>query len=87
MGHIFSWVSEEKEETSPSQILLTKLEKDLSLSIYEISLCIHKFRLSSEKNCNITYEGEQLLIYLVKPTTKEEKITQYDVNTHETALV
>ena len=32
-----------------------------------------------ENNCNIIYEGEQLLIHLVRPTTKEEKITQYDV--------
>ena len=34
----------------------------------------------------VIYEGEQLLIHLVRPTTKE-KITQYVVNTHETALV
>ena len=38
-------------------------------------------------NCNIIYEGEQLLIYLVRPTTKEEKITQYDANTDKTVLV
>ena len=28
-----------------------------------------------ENNCNIIYEGERLLIHLVGPTTKEEKIT------------
>ena len=28
-----------------------------------------------ENNCNIMYEGERLLIHLVGPTTKEEKIT------------
>ena len=33
---------------------------------------------STENNCSIIYEGEQLLINLVRPTTKEEKITQYD---------
>ena len=31
-----------------------------------------------ENNCNIIYKGEQLLIHLVRPTTKEEKIMQYD---------
>ena len=36
---------------------------------------------------NIVYEGERLLIYLVRPTTKEEKIKQYDMNTYETVLV
>ena len=40
-----------------------------------------------KKNGNIIYEGEQLLIYLVRPTTKEEKITQYDMNTDETVLI
>ena len=40
-----------------------------------------------ENNCNIIYEGEQLLIHLVKPTTKTEKNTQYDLNTHKTVLV
>ena len=28
-----------------------------------------------ENNCNIIYEGERLLIHLVGPTTKEEKVT------------
>ena len=37
-----------------------------------------------ENNCNIISEGEQLLIHLVRLTTKEEKITQYDMNTHKT---
>ena len=41
----------------------------------------------TENNCNIIYEGEQMLIHLVRPITKEEKITQYDVNTGETVLV
>ena len=40
-----------------------------------------------ENNCNVIYEGEQLLIHLVRLTTKEEKITQYDVNTHAPVLV
>ena len=40
-----------------------------------------------ENNCNIISEGEQLLIHLVRLTTKEEKITQYDMNTHETVLM
>ena len=31
-----------------------------------------------ENNCNIIYKGEQLLIQLVRPTTKEEKNMQYD---------
>ena len=39
-----------------------------------------------ENNCNIIYEGERLLIHLVRPTTKEEKITEYDANTHKTAF-
>ena len=33
------------------------------------------------------YKGEHLLIHLVRSTTKEEKITQFDVNTHETVFV
>ena len=37
--------------------------------------------------CNIIYEGEILLICLVRPTTKNEKITQYDMNTHKTVLI
>ena len=32
------------------------------------------------------YEGEQLLTHVVRLTTKEEKITQYDLNTPETVL-
>ena len=32
-------------------------------------------------------KGEQLLIHLVRLTTKEEKIIQYDRNTRETVLV
>ena len=32
-----------------------------------------------ENNCNIIFEGERPLIHLVRPTTKEEKITQYDM--------
>ena len=37
--------------------------------------------------CNIIYEGEILLIHLVRPTTKNEKTTQYDLNTHKTVLI
>ena len=41
-----------------------------------IKTFIHKsFVFSSEKNWNIINEGEQLPIHLVRPTTKEEKIT------------
>ena len=36
---------------------------------------------------HIVYEGERLLMHLVRPTTKEEKIKQYDMNTYETVLV
>ena len=32
-------------------------------------------------------KGKQLLIHLASPITKEEKITQFDVNKHETVLV
>ena len=38
-------------------------------------------------NCNIIYEGERLLIHLMRPTTKEEKHTQDNVNTHKTVLL
>ena len=41
----------------------------------------------AENNCNIIYEGEWLLIHVVKPASKGEKITQYDVNTHKTIPV
>ena len=41
----------------------------------------------AENNCNIIYEGEWLLIHLVRPASKGEKITQYDVNTHKTIPV
>ena len=37
--------------------------------------------------CNIIYKGEILLIHLARPTTKNEKITQYDMNTHKTVLI
>ena len=40
-----------------------------------------------ENNCNIICEEEWLLIHLVRPTTKEEKNTQYDVNTPETTCL
>ena len=40
-----------------------------------------------ENNCNIINEGERLLINLVRLKTKDEKITQYDMNTHKTILV
>ena len=29
---------------------------------------------STENNCNIIYEGERLLIHLMRPTTKKEKL-------------
>ena len=37
--------------------------------------------------CNIIYKGEILLIHLARQTTKNEKITQYDMNTHKTVLI
>ena len=40
-----------------------------------------------DNNCNIINKGQQLLIHLVRPTTKEEKIMQSDMDTHETVLV
>ena len=40
-----------------------------------------------ENKCNIIYKGERLLTHLVRLATKEEKITQYDMNTHETVLI
>ena len=90
LDNIFFWVSEEKKELSPSQVLYNKLKKYLSLSIYKYISLIHiKFRgfLSTEHNCSIIYEREQLRIHLVRPTTSKEQITQYDVNTFETILV
>ena len=84
LDNIFFWVSEETKKLSSSQVLNNKLEKYLSLSIYKNIYFIHiKFLsfFSTENNCNIIYEGEGLLINLLKPTTKEEKITQFDKNT------
>ena len=40
-----------------------------------------------ENNCSIICEGERPLIHLVRQTTKEQKITQYEVNTHEIVLI
>ena len=40
-----------------------------------------------EINWNSIYKGEQLLIHLVRPTTKEAKKPQYNVNTHENVIV
>ena len=69
------------------QVLYNKLEKYLSLSIYKTIYFIQiNFVFSTENNYNI-YEGEQILIYLVRPTTKEEKTPQYDMNTHETVII
>ena len=69
------------------QVLYNKLEKYLSLSIYKTIYFIQiNFVFSTENNYNI-YEGEQILIYLVRPTTKEEKTPQYDMNTHENVII
>ena len=69
------------------QVLYNKLEKYLSLSIYKTTYFIQiNFVFSTENNYNI-YEGEQILIYLVRPTTKEEKTQQCDMNTHETVII
>ena len=40
-----------------------------------------------QNNYNIIYKGERLLTHVVRLTTKEEKITQYDKNTHKTVVV
>ena len=58
-----------------------------------MSLCLKAFLhirfffFSMEINCNIINKGEQLLIYLVRPITKREKITQYNMNKHKNVLV
>ena len=52
------------------------------------SIFAHKISFfSMEINCNIINKGEQLLIYLVRPITKREKITQYNMNKHKNVLV
>ena len=57
------------------------------LTIYK-NIYFIKFRLSFfNGKLLFIYEGEQPLIHLMRPTTKEEKITQYDVNTRDTVLV
>ena len=54
LGHIFFWVSEEKKQVIPTQILYNKLEKYLSLSIYKNIYSIHiKFRFSQWKMITI----------------------------------
>ena len=71
-------VLEEKKELSPSHI---------SLSIYKNICFIHiKFRFFIRKKLQVIYEGEQLLMHLVRPTTKEEKNMQYNSDTHDTIL-
>ena len=45
------------------------------------------FVFSTDNNCNFICEGDQLLMHVLKPTIKEEKVTQYDVITLETVLV
>ena len=40
-----------------------------------------------ENNYSIICDCEQLLIHLVRQLTKEEKITQYQVNTHVIVLI
>ena len=71
----FFWISEEKNELSRSQILYDKVEKYLSLSIYKNIYFVHiRLHFSTGNNCNIIYEGKRLLIHLVQPTIKEEKL-------------
>ena len=50
---------------------------------------IYIYKVSTENNCSIIYEGEQLLIHdtFSEKTTKKEKVFQYDVKTHETVLI
>ena len=80
IGHNFFWVSEEKKQLSPSQYYIINLKNIyLSPSIKTFTLYTKNFVFSTENNCNIIYEGEQLLINLVRLTAKEEKIAQYDV--------
>ena len=59
----------------------------LSPSINTFTLYTESFLFSVENNCNIIYKLEQLLIHLARLTAKEEKITQYDMNTHETVII
>ena len=59
----------------------------LSPSKKTFTFCKQSFFLSAENNCSIIYEGEWLLIHLVGPASKGEKVTQYDVNTHKTIPV
>ena len=61
----------ERITLSPSQVLYNKLDKYLSLSIYENIYLIHKVSFFSMKNnCSIICKGEQLLIHLVSLTIK-----------------
>ena len=65
-----------------------KLQQYLSFSIYKNVCFIHiKFRFFIRKKLRFFYDGEQLLIHLMRPATKEEKITHYDVDTLDTILV
>ena len=60
----------------------------MSLSIYKnIYFMLIEFRFFNGKWLQYYLRRERQLIHLVRRVTKEEKITQYDVNTHETVLV
>ena len=83
-NNIFFLVSEEKKELSPWQILYNKLETYLSLHL-EKHFIHKKICFLMDNNCNIIYQEALLLKHLARPTTKE-KITQSNMNTHETAL-
>ena len=74
-----------RKELSSSQILTENL-KNICLSPSKKHLLLNTnkvFVFSSEKKCNISATE----IHLVRPTTKEQKITQFDVDTHDTIFV
>ena len=83
-NNVFFLVLKEKKELSPWQILYNKLETYLSLHLEKHFIHI-KICFLMDNNCNIIYQEALLLKHLVRPTTKE-KISQSDMNTHETAL-
>ena len=91
--HSYHWtyfvlVSEEKKNKVPRKYYKINLNNIcLYPSIKTFALSTRSFVFSMENIFHIVYEGERLLIHLVRPTTKEEKIKQYDMNTYETVLV
>ena len=72
---IFSSGSHKKRKNQgPPKYYILKLKKYLFLSICKtFTLNTLSFVFSTKSNFNIICEGEQLLIHLVRLTTKEEK--------------